>query len=96
MSFARLSTDDTSGKMRGLRWPRTVSEDPFNILGGGGSGQNRKMRMLRRNICENSFKHHIAANLSADASTVAMAVHEAKTQYLGSDMYWYGRDNGAC
>ena len=50
------------------------------------------LQKLLRYICEKGFEHHVAANLS----TVASAVHEATTRYLGWDMYWHGRDNGAC
>jgi L-fucose isomerase-like protein len=54
------------------------------------------MQKLLRYICENGFEHHVAANLSAKSSICASAVHEAATRYLGWDMYWHGRDNGAC
>jgi hypothetical protein len=40
----------------------------------------------------NGFGHHVAANLS----TVASAVHEGSTRYLGWDMYWHEEKNGAC
>jgi L-fucose isomerase-like protein len=39
-----------------------------------------------------ALEHHVAANLS----TVASAVHEATTRYLGWNMYWHGRNMGAC
>jgi L-fucose isomerase-like protein len=38
-------------------------------------------------ICEEGFEHHVAANLS----TVADAVYEAATRYLGWNMYWHER-----
>jgi L-fucose isomerase-like protein len=41
------------------------------------------MQNLLRFICERGFEHHVAANLS----TVAAAVHEATTRYLGWNMY---------
>jgi L-fucose isomerase-like protein len=50
------------------------------------------MQRLLHFICERGFEHHVAANLS----TVAAAVHEATTRYLGWDMYYHDRDNGAC
>ena len=48
------------------------------------------MQKLLHYICEEGFEHHVAANLS----TVAAAVHEAATKYLGWEMYGHGRDNG--
>jgi L-fucose isomerase-like protein len=50
------------------------------------------LQRLLHFICKNGFEHHVAANLS----TVASAVQEATTRYLGWDMYWHGCDNGAC
>jgi len=43
------------------------------------------MQKLLHFICEKGFEHHVAANLS----TVAAALHEATTRYLGWDMYWH-------
>lgn len=50
------------------------------------------MQKLLHFICAKGFEHHIAANLSS----VASAVQEAATRYLGWDTYYHGRDNGAC
>jgi len=41
------------------------------------------LQKLLRYICENGFEHHVAANFSS----VAPAVHEAATRYLGWGMY---------
>src|SRR5438105_5257555 len=92
MSFARFSTDDTSGKMRGYVGEGRFTDDPLNTFGGAGVVEIPRMQKLLRYICENGFEHHVAANLS----TVAAAVHEAATRYLGWDTYWHERPNGAC
>ena len=96
MSFARFSTDDTAGRMRGYVGEGRFTDDPLNTFGGAGVVEIAKMQKLLRYICQNGFEHHVAANLSAQSSTWASAVHEAATRYLGWDMYWHGRDNGAC
>jgi L-fucose isomerase-like protein len=85
MSFARFSTDDTAGRMRGYVGEGRFTEDALNTFGGAGVVQIPKMQKLLRFICENGFEHHVAANLSS----VASAVHEAATRYLGWDMYWH-------
>jgi L-fucose isomerase-like protein len=90
MSFARFSTDDTSGKMRGYVGEGRFTDDPLNTFGGAGVVEIPKMQNLLHYICEKGFEHHVAANLS----TVASAVHEAATRYLSWDMYWHGRDDG--
>jgi L-fucose isomerase-like protein len=90
MSFARFSTDDTAGKIRGYLGEGRFTDDPLNTFGGAGVVEIPKMQKLLHYICENGFEHHVAANLS----TVAAAVHEAATRYLGWDMYWHERADG--
>ena len=91
MSFARFSTDDTAGKMRGYVGEGRFTDDPLNTFGGAGVVEIPKMQKLLHYICENGFEHHVAANLS----TVVPAVHEAATRYLGWDMYWHEPPDGA-
>ena len=83
MSFARFSTDDTAGKMRGYVGEGRFTDDPLNTFGGAGVVEIPQMQKLLHYICENGFEHHVAANLSS----VAPAVYEATTRYLHWDMY---------
>ena len=92
MSFARFSTDDTAGKMRGYVGEGRFTDDPLNTFGGAGVVEIPHMQKLLHYICEEGFEHHVAANLS----TVAGAVYEASTRYLDWDMYWHDGPNGAC
>ncbi len=85
MSFARFSTDDTAGVMRGYTGEGKFTNDPLNTFGGAGVVQIPHLQRLLHYICENGFEHHVAANFSA----VAGAVHEATTRYLGWQMYWH-------
>ncbi len=87
MSFARFSTNDTAGKMRGYVGEGRFTDDPLNTFGGAGVVEIPKMQKLLHYICENGFEHHVAANLSS----VAGAVHEAATRYLGWDTLWHER-----
>jgi L-fucose isomerase-like protein len=91
MSFARFSTDDTSGKMRGYVGEGRFTDDPLNTFGGAGVVEIPHLQKLLHYICERGFEHHVAANLS----TVASAVHEATTRYFGWNMYWHDGPNGA-
>jgi len=91
MSFARFSTDDTSGKMRGYVGEGRFTDDPLNTFGGAGVVEIPRMQKLLHYICENGFEHHVAANLSS----VAGAVHEAVTRYLGWETHWHERPDGA-
>ncbi len=86
MSFARFSTDDTGGVIRGYVGQGTFTNDSLNTFGGVGVVQIPGLQQLLHYICENGFEHHVAANFS----TTAGAVHEAAVRYLGWPMYWHG------
>jgi L-fucose isomerase-like protein len=92
MSFARFSTDDTAGAMRGYVGEGRFTDDPLNTFGGAGVVEIPHLQALLHFICEKGFEHHVAANLS----TVAAAVHEATTRYLGWTVHWHNCPNGAC
>jgi len=83
MSFARFSTDDASGRIRGYSGSGQFTDDPLETFGGAGVVEIPGLQKLLHYICENGFEHHVAANFS----TVAPAIHEAATRYLGWDMY---------
>jgi L-fucose isomerase-like protein len=85
MSFARFSTDDTAGVMRGYVGQGEFTSDSLNTFGGVGVVQIPGLQKLLHYICENGFEHHVAANFS----TTAAAVHEAAVRYLGWPMYWH-------
>jgi len=86
MSFARFSTDDAAGKIRGYVGGGRFTDDPLETFGGAGVVEIPRLQQLLRYICENGFEHHVAANLSATADA---AVYEAAKNYLGWDMYWH-------
>ncbi len=86
MSFARFSTDDQHGEMRGYVGGGRFTDDSLETFGGAGVVEIPGLQKLLHYICENGFEHHVAANLS----TVAGAVHEATTRYFGWKMYWHG------
>ena len=83
MSFARFSTDDSHGAIRGYVGEGEFTDDPLNTFGGAGVVRIQNLQGLLRYICERGFEHHVAANLSS----VAAAVREATTRYLGWDIY---------
>src|ERR1700723_3011752 len=92
MKYARYSTDDRAGVIRGYVGEGSFTNDSLNTFGGVGVVQIPRMQKLLRYICENGFEHHVAANFS----TVAGATHEAATRYLGWATYWHGGDGGNC
>ena len=83
MSFARFSTDDVNGKIRGYSGSGRFTDDPLETFGGAGVVEIPGLQKLLRYICENGFEHHVAANFSS----VAPMVHEAAIRYFGWEMY---------
>jgi L-fucose isomerase-like protein len=85
MTFARFSTDDRAGHVRGYLGSGNFTDDPLETFGGAGVVEIPKMQKLLRYICENGFEHHVAANFSSAAGMV----HEAAVRYLGWDVHWH-------
>jgi len=83
MSYARFSTDDRTGAIRGYVGEGEFTDDALDTFGGAGVVRIPKLQQLLRYICERGFEHHVAANLAQ----VAPAVHEAATRYLGWSVY---------
>jgi L-fucose isomerase-like protein len=85
MSFARFSTSDLTGKMRGYVGQGRFTDDPLQTFGGAGVVEIPRLQELLQYICENGFEHHVAANLSETAP----AVYEAAAKYLGWEMHYH-------
>lgn len=93
MSFARFSTDDRAGSVRGYVGGGKFTDDPLETFGGAGVVEIPRMQKLLHFICERGFEHHVAANFS----TVAGAVNEAASRYLGWETYWHSAPgSGGC
>ena len=85
MTFARFSTDDRTGRIRGYVGEGRFTSDPLATFGGAGVVEIPRLQDLLRHICANGFEHHVAGTFS----TVAGAIHEATTRYMGWDTLWH-------
>jgi L-fucose isomerase-like protein len=83
MSFARFSTNDRNGTIDGYVGAGEFTDDPLETFGGAGVVRIANLQGLLRFICERGFEHHVAANLSS----VAPAVKEATSRYLGWNVH---------
>ena len=79
MSYARFSTNDREGIISGYVGEGEFTDDSLETFGGAGVVRIPHLQKLLRYICENGFEHHVAANLAS----VAPAVREATSNYLG-------------
>src|SRR5579863_3680838 len=78
MCYARYSTDDRRGIVRGYTGPGKFTDDPLETFGGAGVAEIPQLQKLLKFICREGFEHHVAANFS----DVSKSVHEA-AGYLG-------------
>ena len=83
MSFARFSTIDNEGLIRGYVGEGEFTNDPMETFGGAGVVKIPRLQELLRFICEEGFEHHVAANLAP----VSSAVEEATSKYLDWEVY---------
>ncbi len=85
MSFARYSTDDRRGVIRGYTGPGRFTDDPLETFGGAGVAEIPQLQKLLKFICREGFEHHVAANFSE----VSKAIHEATVRYLGWESHYH-------
>jgi L-fucose isomerase-like protein len=86
MSYARFSTIDREGVIRGYVGEGKFTDDSLDTFGGAGVVEIPEMQKLLHYICKNGYEHHVAANFS----NVAGALHEAADNYLGWKTYLHG------
>src|SRR5271168_2138449 len=85
MTYARYSTDDRRGVVRGYTGHGRFTDDPLETFGGAGVVEIPKLQSLLKYICREGFEHHVAANFSE----VAPAIHEAAVRYLGFESHYH-------
>ncbi len=85
MSFARYSTDDRRGVIRGYTGAGQFTDDPLETFGGAGVAEIPQLQKLLKYICREGFEHHVAANFSE----VSKAIHEAAVRYLGWESHYH-------
>ena len=85
MTFARFSTDDTSGRLLSYMGEGRFTDDPLDTFGGYGVAEIPNLQELLKFICFNGFEHHVAVNQSSSADVL----YEAFTNYLGFDTYYH-------
>jgi L-fucose isomerase-like protein len=83
VTFARVSTDDTSGRVTSFVGEGRFTDDPLDTFGSRAVVEVPGLQKLMRFICRNGFEHHAAMN----ASRSAAVIQEAFERYLGWDVY---------
>ena len=83
MTFARLSTDDSHGRIRTYVGEGRFTDDPLATFGSRAVVEVPGLQKLMRYICKNGFEHHAAMN----ASHTADVLTDAFETYLGWEVY---------
>jgi L-fucose isomerase-like protein len=85
VTFARISTDDRTGKIKAYTGEGRFTDDPLATFGSRAVVEVPKLQGLMQHICRNGFEHHVAMNGSHCAPVIA----EAFNNYLGWDTYFH-------
>ena len=85
-TFARVSTDDLAGSVAAYVGEGELTDDPLETFGGIGVAKVKNLQGLLRHVCARGFEHHVAIT----HGTVASALNEAMSNYLGWDVYAHG------
>jgi L-fucose isomerase-like protein len=86
LTYARFTTDDTAGVIRGYVGDATTTDDELNTFGQRAVAHIPGLQSLLRYVCLNGYEHHVAVNASHSADVLV----EACGNYLGWSMYRHG------
>ena len=79
LTYARFTTDDVNGIIRGYVGQGTTTDDELNTFGHRAVAHIPNLQKLMHHVCERGYEHHVAVN----GSHVADVLKEACGKYLG-------------
>ena len=83
MTFFRISTDDTAGRIKSYLGEGEFTDDAFGMDGGIAVCKVNQLRKLLSHICQNGFEHHVGMA----RGYCAKVIHEAVSKYMKWDIY---------
>ena len=83
MTYFRISTDDTNGKIKSYLGEGRITDDPYGMDGGIAVCEIPNLQNLMKFMCKNGFEHHVGMV----RGHVAEILEEAIGNYLGWDLY---------
>ena len=83
MTFLKVSTDDTKGKIKCYLGEGDFTADPLPTFGGVAVCQVKDLNGMMRYLTQNGFEHHVALVQSC----VADVLEEALGNYMGWEVY---------
>jgi L-fucose isomerase-like protein len=85
MTFFRISTDDTKGRIKSYLGEGEFTDDVVGIDGGVAVAKVEHLRRLLGFMCQNGFEHHVAMS----RGHYAKVMNEAVSKYLNWDVYYH-------
>lgn len=83
MTYFRVSTDDTKGKIKSYLGEGNITNDPYGMDGGIAVCEIPNLQQLMKYMCQNGFEHHVAMG----RGYVANIIEEAIGKYMGWEIY---------
>ena len=83
LTYGRLATDDTCGKIRAYLGQGKLTDDELSTFGNRAVADIPELQRLMRYVCENGFEHHVVMSQSSTADVL----EEAFVKYLEWDVY---------
>lgn len=83
LTFGRITTDDTVGKIRTYVGEGQLTNDELKTFGNRAVAHVPKLQRLMHHVCREGFEHHVVMNSSHTAGILA----EAFERYLGWEVY---------
>ena len=83
MTYARVSTDDTSGIIRAYTGEGELTNDPLDTFGHRAVVYTAGLQKLLAYLCKSGFEHHVAMTMTH----VAPVLTEAFSTYMKWDVY---------
>ena len=85
MTYARVSTDDTSGIIRAYTGEGELTNDPLDTFGHRAVVYTPNLQKLLAYLCKTGFEHHVAMTMSH----IAPVLTEAFSTYMKWDVYYH-------
>ncbi|HLZ53893.1 MAG TPA: L-fucose/L-arabinose isomerase family protein [Verrucomicrobiae bacterium] len=88
LTFGRITTADTEGRIRAYVGEGELTNDPLNTFGTRAVAHVPKLQKLMRYVCKQGFEHHVVMTQSKSADVLA----EALGNYFGWEVYEHAHE----
>jgi L-fucose isomerase-like protein len=86
LTFGRITTDDTTGRLRAYVGEGRLTDDSLDTFGNRAVAHVPGLQSLMHHVCAEGFEHHVVMTTSHSAAILA----EAFRNYLGWDVHHHG------